>query len=179
MRRLTHLASLTLMVVLVLAPSAEARDNAVTVSIQDFFFSPADIIVQPGTTVTWVNNGQAPHTVTATDPAGTFDSDTLQPGETFSFTFKQSGTYAYYCAIHPFMKGTVTVGGGGEVSAMASASATPMASASATPTASPTASPAAARTLPSTGGGGWLVLPAAALVVCSVAVLGLRRRSAL
>ena len=179
MRRLPYLATLTLMAVLVLAPNAEAQDDTMTVSIQDFFFSPANITVQPGTSVTWVNNGQAPHTVTATDPAGAFDSGTLQPGESFSFTFKQPGTYAYYCTIHPFIKGTVTVGGGGEVSAMASASATPMASASATPTASPTASPAAARTLPSTGGGGWLVLPAAALVVCSVAVLGLRRRSAL
>jgi len=178
MRRLPYLATLTLMAVLVLAPNAEAQDDTMTVSIQDFFFSPANITVQPGTSVTWVNNGQAPHTVTATDPEGAFDSGTLQPGESFSFTFKQPGTYAYYCTIHPFMKGTVTVGEG----ASATASASPMASASASvsPMASATASSAVATTLPSTGGGGRLALAAAAaLVVSGAALLALRRRSAL
>ena len=166
MRRLACLATLATMAVLVLAPSAEAQRNTMTASILDFFFSPSDITVQPGTTVTWVNNGQASHTATATDPAGSFDSGRLQPGESFSLTLNQSGTYTYKCAIHPFMKGTVTVSGGGRASVSASASAMASASASAAPTmASSTASPAAGRTLPITGGGGWLVLPAAATLV--------------
>ncbi len=180
MRRLAYLAALALVAALALAPDAGAQTNTMTVSIEDFFFSPAHMTVQPGTTVTWVNNGQAPHTVTATDPAGTFDSGTLQPGESFSFTFKQPGAYGYYCTIHPFMKGTVTVGGGGETGASAMASDSSMTSASSSPTAGATASPAAMRTLPSTGGGSWLALTAAtALMVLGAVVLGLRRHGAL
>ena len=179
MRRLVYLAALALVATLVLASSAGAQGNTTTVSIGDFFFSPASVTVQPGTTVTWVNNGQAPHTVTATDPAGAFDSGTLQPGESFSFTFKQPGTYAYHCTIHPFMKGTVTVGGGGGASATPTASASGMSSAGGSPTASAAPSPAASRALPSTGGGGWLALPAVALLVSGAVVLGLRRRGVL
>jgi LPXTG-motif cell wall-anchored protein len=118
-------------------------------SIEDFFFSPVNMTVAPGTTVTWVNNGQSPHTSTADD--GTWDSGTLQPGESFSFTFRQAGTYTYHCTIHPNMTGTITVGG----------------VASASPTASPTAASAmathaAGKPLPSTGGGdSWVALWAA------------------
>jgi plastocyanin len=111
MRRLTYLAALALVATLTLAPSAGAQGQTKTVSIEDFFFSPATMSVAPGTTVTWVNNGQAPHTSTADD--GTWDSGTLQPGENFSFTFDQAGTYTYHCNIHPNMTATITVGAGG------------------------------------------------------------------
>src|SRR5215203_2338952 len=125
-----------------------------TVSIQDFFFDPDQLSVAPGTTVTWVNEGEAPHTTTADD--GTWDSGTLQPGEDFSFTFDQPGTYTYHCSIHPDMTASVKVSGGGEATSSASASMSPAASASASPTA----------TLPGTGG---ISLP----LVAAIALLGL------
>src|SRR5215203_1641824 len=128
---------------LISAPAASAQDE-MTVSIQDFFFDPDQLSVAPGTTVTWVNEGEAPHTVTSTD-GKELDSATLQPGDTYSFTFKDDDageTYAYQCTIHPEMTASVTVSGGGEATSSASASMSPSASASASPTA----------TLPGTGG---------------------------
>lgn len=101
--------------------AAQQQGRGTTVSIQDFFFAPAQMTVQPGTTVTWVNNGPAPHTVTADD--GSFDSETLQPGQSFSFTFANAGTFSYHCEIHPSMTGSVTVGGGGVGAAAARGSA--------------------------------------------------------
>jgi plastocyanin len=89
------------------------------VSIVDFNFAPSSTTVHVGDTVTWTNNGQAPHTATAND--GSFDTGTLQKGATGSHTFTTAGRFAYYCTIHPFMKGTVTV--------LAAASSSPPASA--------------------------------------------------
>ena len=161
MRRLSYVAALALVATLALAPAAGAQGQTMTVSIEDFFFSPANMTVAPGTTVTWVNNGQAPHTSTADD--GTWDSGTLQPGKSFSFTFNQAGTYTYHCTIHPNMTGTITVGAGGG-GASASPTASPTTGASASPTASSTAASAmathaAGKPLPSTGGGdGWVAL---------------------
>lgn len=90
------------------APAAAAAVNAV--SIVDFSFAPSAITVRPGTTVTWTNAGAQPHTATAlsSDPVK-FDSGIMNPGQTFSFTFDTPGVYEYYCTVHPFMKGTVTV----------------------------------------------------------------------
>src|SRR5918993_4760537 len=114
---------------LVFAPAASAQDE-MTVSIQDFFFEPDQITVAPGTTVTWVNDGEEPHTSTADD--GTWDSGTLQPGESYSFTFDEPGDYSYFCEIHPDMTASVKVsGGGGGTTSSSSASMSPMASASA------------------------------------------------
>jgi FtsP/CotA-like multicopper oxidase with cupredoxin domain len=137
-----------------------------TVSIQDFFFDPGQLTVAPGTTVTWVNKGEAPHTVTSTD-GKELDSATLQPGDTYSFTFKDDDageTYAYHCTIHPQMTASVTVSGGGEATSSASASMSPSASASASPTASASAS--APQELADTGG---ISLP----LVVGIALLGL------
>jgi plastocyanin len=129
MRRLTYLTVLALLAMLILVPSAGAQQNK-TVYIQDFYFSPTSITVEPGTTVTWVNQGQAPHTATHT--GGTFDSGTLQPGQSYSYTFNRAGTYAYYCQIHPNMTGTIVVGGGGAAYFAGSATASPTASPTAT-----------------------------------------------
>src|SRR5215217_770533 len=137
---------------LISAPAVSAQDK--TVSIQDFSFSPGQITVAPGTTVTWVNKGTSAHTTTADD--GTWGSGTLQQGEDFSFTFDQPGTYTYHCSIHPDMTASVKVSGGGEATSSASASMSPSASASASPTA----------TLPGTGG---ISLP----LVAAIALLGL------
>ena len=59
----------------------------------------------------WVNRGNTPHTVTSDD--GLFDSEALNPGESFMFTFPEAGTFSYHCEIHPFMTGSVTVGAAG------------------------------------------------------------------
>jgi plastocyanin len=66
--------------------------------------------VKTGTTVTWMNNDGAPHTIVseAGSPA-TFSSESLSTGASYSFTFAQPGTYTYHCSIHPSMKGTVIV----------------------------------------------------------------------
>ena len=77
------------------------------ISIQNFSFSPASVTVKAGDTVTWTNNDSATHTVTG--DKNEFNSGDVAPGATFSFTFKTAGTVDYHCAIHPSMKGTITV----------------------------------------------------------------------
>lgn len=101
------------------------------VRIADFNFAPKEITVRAGTTVTWTNEGRAPHTVTA--DKGAFDSKRMGNGATFSFTFDTPGTYEYHCDIHPSMTGEVTVEGAPAASpappATPQATATPAASA--------------------------------------------------
>src|SRR4051794_4215731 len=98
--------SLTTLTVGVGVLDADAQSST-AVTIVDFAFQPASLEVTAGTTVTWTNSGAAPHTVTADD--GAFDSGTLQPGSTFSFTFDTPGTFAYHCEIHPNMTATIIV----------------------------------------------------------------------
>lgn len=76
-----------------------------TVSITGFAFDPADLQVASGTEVTWTNDDPTPHTVTADD--GSFDSGTVEPGATFAVAV--DGSITYFCAIHPSMKGSLTV----------------------------------------------------------------------
>ncbi len=82
---------------------AVAATSAVTIA--DFSFSPSQVTVNAGDTVRWTNNGPSPHTTTST--SGVWDSGTLAPGQTFSFTFTTAGTFAYHCTIHPQMTGTI------------------------------------------------------------------------
>jgi plastocyanin len=80
------------------------------VSISNFAFVPATITVKVGTRVTWTNRQTGiQHTVTANN--GSFASGDLSTGSSFSYVFTKPGTYAYHCAIHPFMTGTVIVTG--------------------------------------------------------------------
>jgi plastocyanin len=168
LKRLLYLVILSMAALLISVPAASAQDE-MTVSIQDFFFDPDQLTVAPGTKVTWVNEGEAPHTVTSTD-GKELDSATLQPGDTYSFTFKDDDageTYAYQCTIHPEMTASVTVSGGAEMTTpSASASGSPSASASASASVSPSASASASVSpnLPDTGG---VFLP----VVAGVATL--------
>jgi predicted lipoprotein with Yx(FWY)xxD motif/plastocyanin len=76
-------------------------------AIADFEFSPPTLTVAAGTTVTWTNGGAVPHTVTADD--GSFESGRLTSRDRFSRAFETAGTFAYHCAIHPQMTGTVVV----------------------------------------------------------------------
>ena len=69
--------------------------------------------MQAGTTVTWINKDAVPHTVTSLS-GSELDSGTMNQGATYSHTFNSSGTYDYYCTIHPYMKASVTVGGQGQ-----------------------------------------------------------------
>jgi len=116
MRRLSIVAALCLAAVLVFAPAALAQEGqTVTVSMEDNYFDAPNVTVEPGNTVTWVQNGQNPHTTTSYD--GLWDSGIIEGGSggTFSFTFEEPGTYGYYCVPHEAqgMTGTVTVAGGG------------------------------------------------------------------
>lgn len=77
------------------------------VNINGFAFVPATLTVKAGSTVTWNNQDQDPHTVVADDDA--FRSRVLGSGGTYSFTFPAAGTFDYVCSIHPFMRGTVVV----------------------------------------------------------------------
>lgn len=78
------------------------------ISIIGFSFSPANITVKVGATLTWTNMDSAPHTVTSDD--GRFaSSGNLSTNDTYRLTFSEAGTFPYHCSIHPSMKGTITV----------------------------------------------------------------------
>jgi plastocyanin len=81
---------------------------AAEVAIQDFSFEPQTVGVEVGGSVTWTNEDNVTHTVTAED--GSFDSGNLNQGESATVTFDDAGTFPYFCQIHPFMRGTVQVG---------------------------------------------------------------------
>lgn len=80
------------------------------VTINNFAFSPMTVTVTAGTTVMWVNmQTGVPHTSTSNATPPVWDSGTLQPGQSFSFTFTTKGIFRYHCSIHHFMHGTVIV----------------------------------------------------------------------
>jgi len=89
------------------AAPATAAGTAVNTLIKGMAFPQAHIEIAVGTTITWKNEDQVSHTVTATDKG--FDSGMIDPGRSWSHTFDQPGTYTYFCLPHPFMKGTVVV----------------------------------------------------------------------
>ena len=73
-------------------------------------YTPATREVDVGTWVTWSNDGEEAHTVTALDDS--FDSGNLDPSEGFSWFFDQPGTFSYICSLHPWMTGRIIVGDG-------------------------------------------------------------------
>lgn len=89
------------------APPPTAGPNQVV--IDSFAFAPATLTVPVGTTVTWTNRDEEPHTVAASD--GSFHSPGMGTGATFTHTFSTAGTFDYVCSIHPMMRGTVVVTG--------------------------------------------------------------------
>jgi plastocyanin len=81
----------------------------ITIEIGEYFFSPAVAQIQLGQVVRWINNGIRVHTTTA--DGGSWDSDSLSPGESFYFAFPDEGVFDYTCMMHPLlMKGTIVVG---------------------------------------------------------------------
>jgi plastocyanin len=89
------------------ASAQEKPASTAEVKIDNFSFGPAAITVSVGTTVTWINRDDIPHTVVSTDKV--FKSKVLDTDEKFSFTFTKPGEYPYFCSIHPKMTGEVVV----------------------------------------------------------------------
>jgi plastocyanin len=86
-------------------PAPPTSGQAVTVA--NFAFAPLSLSVQSGDIVTWTNRDDVSHTVSADNDA--FDSGVFGKGMTFQFAAGAPGTYTYFCRLHPFMKGTLTV----------------------------------------------------------------------
>ena len=89
---------------LLAAPPAWAADAAI--KIGNFTFGPQELKVKAGTTVTWTNEDDIPHTVVSLN---NFRSKALDSEDKFSFTFTTPGTYKYFCSLHPHMTGTIVV----------------------------------------------------------------------
>ena len=87
------------------APATPVNGNQV--NIDSFAFVPLTLTVPAGTTVTWTNHDEEPHTVAASD--GSFRSPGMGTGATYSHTFATAGKFDYVCSIHPMMRGTVVV----------------------------------------------------------------------
>jgi amicyanin len=85
----------------------QVKAEPTQVKIDNFSFGPAELTVKVGTTVTWTNRDDIPHTVVSTDKV--FKSKVLDTDEKFSFTFDAPGTFPYFCSIHPKMTGKVVV----------------------------------------------------------------------
>jgi len=93
------------------APAPDAPVATTVVAIQNFAFSPATITIKAGSTVTWTNRDEDPHTVTALSGgmSGPFHSPVLNTGQSYRYTFTAPGRFDYLCTIHPFMTATVVV----------------------------------------------------------------------
>ena len=103
----------------------QSSTNSTQVMIENFAYNPVDLTISVGTTVTWVNQDSVGHTVTEGDPNSpkpanlrVFDSSgealtgkvtLIGPGQSWSYTFTTPGTYEYYCIVHPYMVGQITV----------------------------------------------------------------------
>jgi plastocyanin len=89
------------------ARAEQTQASSAEVKIDNFSFGPTTLTVAAGTTVTWTNRDDIPHTVVSDDKV--FKSKVLDTDEKFSFTFTNPGTYPYFCSIHPKMTGKVVV----------------------------------------------------------------------
>jgi plastocyanin len=92
-------------------PNVKASDQssagATEVKIDNFVFGPQTVTVPVGSTVTWTNKDDIPHTTVSTE--GVFKSKVMDTDEKFSYTFTKAGTYSYFCSVHPKMTGKVVV----------------------------------------------------------------------
>lgn len=103
--------ALAFVLLLAVSPStianAQSSASSVDVKIDNFVFGPQSITVPAGTTVTWTNKDDIPHTIVSTD--GVFKSKVRDTDESFSYKFDKAGTYSYFCSVHPKMTGKVVV----------------------------------------------------------------------
>ena len=88
-------------------PTPGPAEEANTFVMKDFHFAPMTVTVKMGTTVSWKNEDEEPHTVVSND--GLFRSGALDTNDTFTHKFDKPGTYAFVCSIHPRMTGTIVV----------------------------------------------------------------------
>ena len=80
--------------------------------IEDICYIPSSIVTEKGKPITWVNEDSSFHTVTSGfygEPTGLFDSGYLDPYQSFTLSFDESGTYDYFCTLHPWMKAQIIV----------------------------------------------------------------------
>jgi plastocyanin len=116
MRKSLYFANLTVVVMAAIVMLLAGARNVIAngsqpapaeVTIDNFTFGPPALTVPAGTTITWTNRDDIPHTVVSTD--GVFKSRVLDTDEKFSYTFAKPGTFPYFCSIHPKMTGKVLV----------------------------------------------------------------------
>ena len=117
MRRTVSVAILTVALVITIGATGTSHHNPMVnaqqkpetaeVKIDNFSFGPGTLTVPAGTTVTWTNRDDIPHTAVSTE--GAFKSKVMDTDEKFSYTFTKPGTYSYFCSIHPKMTGKVVV----------------------------------------------------------------------
>ena len=88
-------------------PAASAHVAETEVKIDNFAFAPHRVVVKAGTTVTWINDDDIPHTIASSTKL--FKSNALDTKDKFSFTFTTPGAYEYFCSLHPHMTGTIVV----------------------------------------------------------------------
>jgi plastocyanin len=103
---LRNLGIRTAMFAILATQISAARCEDVAVMIDNFTFEPAQLTVKIGTTVTWKNRDDIPHTVVS---AGKFRSKTMDTDDSYSFTFTTAGDYKYFCSLHPHMTGMIKV----------------------------------------------------------------------
>ncbi len=106
MKQPMTLATLALLS-LVTGGAYAATADANRIVIHDFMFQPTTLTIKAGSTVTWVNLDDEPHTTVSV--TGAFRSAALDTKDSFSFTFDRPGTYLFVCSIHPQMTGTILV----------------------------------------------------------------------
>ena len=91
--------------------SVNPAAKAITVKIDNFTFAPSSITIAPGTTVTWVNEDDIPHTIVESNRA--FKSKVLDTDDSFSYTFSTPGEVEYFCSLHSHMTGKIIIKGEG------------------------------------------------------------------
>lgn len=104
---LALIAGIALLILAASVRAAPAQQQATVIEMRDNFFQPAQVTVRAGTTVTWRNMGQRPHTATASNNA--FNTGTVNPGAEMSVTLNTPGTYDYFCQFHDGMVGSIVV----------------------------------------------------------------------
>src|SRR5579859_1031070 len=85
-----------------------AADAGQQIAVMNYKFDPEVVTIKAGTTVTWTNKDEVPHTVASSDKRFT-SSGALDTGDKYSYTFTTAGSYAYFCTLHPFMTGKIVV----------------------------------------------------------------------
>jgi len=105
--RVSKVAAAAVCLALTSMSSSASSDVSETIVVKDFMFQPTSSTVKAGTTVTWLNRDDEPHTVVSDN--GLFRSAAMDTNESFSFEFDQPGTYHFVCSIHPSMVGTIVV----------------------------------------------------------------------